>query len=233
VAGLARPGTAGVASASPANKPSRRRRPRPWIGRAGASASEVRMPSPARMVMDRRSGPLRAIPTRGPPPDDRPATRTRRRGRVAGSQNRVRWRLGRRIEPGWCTATSSQPTCSSAETVKVTDFGVAQTLHQGGGDQGELMLGTVGYLSPEQASGQPATAASDLYALGVVAYECLAGRRPFTGEHPIAVTLAHLLQPPPPLPDEVPGWCGCWWPRRWPNRRPSGHRTPRSSATNC
>jgi serine/threonine protein kinase len=90
-------------------------------------------------------------------------------------------------------------------TVKVTDFGVAQTLHQGGGDQGELMLGTVGYLSPEQASGQPATAASDLYALGVVAYECLAGRRPFTGEHPIAVTLAHLLQPPPPLPDEVPG----------------------------
>jgi serine/threonine protein kinase len=40
--------------------------------------------------------------------------------------------------------------------------------------------------------------------LGVVAYECLAGRRPFTGEHPIAVALAHLLQPPPPLPEEVP-----------------------------
>ena len=89
-------------------------------------------------------------------------------------------------------------------TVKVTDFGVAQALGQGQGDEGEVLVGTAGYLSPEQASGQPATAASDLYALGVVAYECLAGRRPFTGEHPIAVALAHLLQPPPPLPDDVP-----------------------------
>ena len=89
-------------------------------------------------------------------------------------------------------------------TVKVTDLGVAQPLGEGQNDQGELLVGTAGYLSPEQASGQPATAASDLYALGVVAYECLAGRRPFTGEHPIAVALAHLLQPPPPLPDDVP-----------------------------
>jgi serine/threonine protein kinase len=89
-------------------------------------------------------------------------------------------------------------------TVKVTDFGVAQPLGQGQGDQGELLVGTAGYLSPEQAAGQPATGASDVYALGVVAYECLAGRRPFTGGHPIAVALAHLLQPPPPLPEEVP-----------------------------
>src|SRR5215218_9917350 len=87
-------------------------------------------------------------------------------------------------------------------TVKVTDCGVAQALGQG--DHDELMLGTAGYLSPEQATGQPATAASDMYALGVVAYECLAGHRPFTGEHPIAVALAHLLQPPPPLPDDIP-----------------------------
>src|SRR5215217_882971 len=90
-------------------------------------------------------------------------------------------------------------------TVKVTDFGVAQALGQSQGDDGEVLVGTAGYLSPEQASGQPATAASDLYALGVVAYECLAGRRPFTGEHLIAVALAHLLQPPPPLPEDVPG----------------------------
>src|SRR5215211_2280376 len=89
-------------------------------------------------------------------------------------------------------------------TVKVTDFGVAQALGQDQGDEGELLVGTAGYLSPEQAVGQPATAASDLYALGVVAYECLAGRRPFTGEHPIAVALGHLLQPPPPLPEDVP-----------------------------
>jgi serine/threonine-protein kinase len=89
--------------------------------------------------------------------------------------------------------------------VKVTDFGVARALGQGQGDQRELLVGTAGYLSPEQASGQAATAASDLYALGVVAYECLAGCRPFTGEHPIAVALAHLLQPSPPLPEDVPG----------------------------
>jgi len=88
--------------------------------------------------------------------------------------------------------------------VKVTDFGVAQALGQGQGDQRESLAGTAGYLSPEQATGQPATAASDLYALGVVAYECLAGRRPFTAEHPIAVALAHLLQPPPPLPNDIP-----------------------------
>jgi eukaryotic-like serine/threonine-protein kinase len=88
--------------------------------------------------------------------------------------------------------------------VKVTDFGVAQALGSQAGDQHDGLLGTAGYLSPEQATGQPATPASDVYALGVVAYECLAGRRPFTGGHPIAVALAHLLQAPPPLPDDVP-----------------------------
>jgi serine/threonine protein kinase len=92
--------------------------------------------------------------------------------------------------------------------VKVTDFGVAQTLDQDPCEQDDAITGitgTAGYLAPEQAIGQRATPASDIYALGVVAYECLAGRRPFTGDHPIAVALAHLLQPPPPLPDDVPG----------------------------
>jgi serine/threonine-protein kinase len=109
--------------------------------------------------------------------------------------------------------------------VKVTDFGVAQALGQGQGDEGELLVGTAGYLSPEQVSGQPATAASDLYALAVVAYECLAGRRPFTGEHPIAVALAHLLQPPPPLPEDVPGVVWALVAQamaKQPTRRPAG-----------
>jgi serine/threonine protein kinase len=96
-----------------------------------------------------------------------------------------------------------------------------------------LQCGTAGYLSPEQASGQPATAASDLYALGVVAYECLAGRRPFTGEHPIAVALGHLLQPPPPLPEDVPGVVRGLVAQAMANSRHAGHRTPRGSATNC
>jgi eukaryotic-like serine/threonine-protein kinase len=88
--------------------------------------------------------------------------------------------------------------------VKVTDFGIAQALGSQACDQPQGLLGTAGYLAPEQATGQPVTPATDIYALGVVAYECLAGRRPFTGDHPIAVALAHLLQAPPPLPDDVP-----------------------------
>lgn len=92
-------------------------------------------------------------------------------------------------------------------TVKVTDFGIAKALDSaaGSGLTGTgLVLGTAGYLSPEQASGQPVTPASDLYALGVVLYEALAGRRPFEGETPVAIALAHVRDTPPPLPDSVP-----------------------------
>src|SRR6266498_1209280 len=67
-----------------------------------------------------------------------------------------------------------------------------------------MVVGTAAYLSPEQVACRPATPASDVYALGVVAYECLAGRRPFTGEHPIALALAHRRSAPPPLPEDVP-----------------------------
>ncbi|HEU4396254.1 MAG TPA: protein kinase [Actinomycetota bacterium] len=88
--------------------------------------------------------------------------------------------------------------------VKITDFGVAQALGSQACDEHEGLLGTAGYLAPEQATGRPVTPATDVYALGVVAYECLAGRRPFTGDHPIAVALAHLLQAPPPLSEDVP-----------------------------
>ena len=92
--------------------------------------------------------------------------------------------------------------------VKVTDFGVASPTGQEACDHGDAMLGTARYLSPEQAAGRPVTPASDVYALGVVAYECLAGRPPFTGDHPIAVALAHLTKAPPPLPDDVPSAVG-------------------------
>src|SRR6476659_5953193 len=65
-------------------------------------------------------------------------------------------------------------------------------------------MGTPQYISPEQARGNAATPASDVYALGVVAFECLAGRRPFVADTPVATALAHLREPVPPLPPEVP-----------------------------
>ncbi len=88
--------------------------------------------------------------------------------------------------------------------VKVTDFGIASA-----GDAVPLtrtgqVVGTAYYLSPEQASGRAGTPASDLYSLGVVAYECLAGVRPFPGDSPIAVAMAHVSAPPPSLPAGVP-----------------------------
>jgi eukaryotic-like serine/threonine-protein kinase len=114
--------------------------------------------------------------------------------------------------------------------VKVTDVGVAQVLWQGQADQREL-------LGARQAtcrlSRPPATAASDLYACGAVAYECLAGCRRFTGEHPIEVALAHLLQPPPPLPKDVPEQVRALVAQAMAEQPTRGHRTPRSSATNC
>ena len=68
---------------------------------------------------------------------------------------------------------------------------------------GEVM-GTPYYLSPEQALGRPATGASDLYALGVVAYELLTGSRPFDKGTPVATVLSHVSEAPPPLPERSP-----------------------------
>src|SRR5690606_4764529 len=66
------------------------------------------------------------------------------------------------------------------------------------------VLGTAQYVSPEQASGERLTPATDLYSLGVVAYECLAGRLPFTGDNQVAIAMQHLNDPPPPLPGDIP-----------------------------
>ncbi|WP_017595403.1 serine/threonine-protein kinase [Nocardiopsis potens] len=89
-------------------------------------------------------------------------------------------------------------------TVKLTDFGIARGEHSVTLTQTGMVMGTAQYISPEQASGRPATYASDIYALGVVAYECLAGQPPFTADSPIALALAHTREPPPPLPDSLP-----------------------------
>ena len=88
--------------------------------------------------------------------------------------------------------------------VKVTDFGIARAADSVSLTQTGQVMGTPQYLSPEQARGSTATEASDVYSLGVVTYECLAGRRPFDAGSPVATALAHLNQDPPALPPSVP-----------------------------
>jgi serine/threonine-protein kinase len=89
--------------------------------------------------------------------------------------------------------------------VSITDFGIARATNEPGHlTRTGLVLGTAYYLPPEQAAGKPVTPASDLYALGVVAYECLTGDRPFAGDNAVQVAVAHLRDAPPPLPDEIP-----------------------------
>src|SRR4051794_5681682 len=88
--------------------------------------------------------------------------------------------------------------------VKITDFGIARASDGLGLTGTGQVMGTPQYLSPEQARGDTATPASDVYALGVVAYECLAGHRPFDADSPVATALAHLNDPVPDLPASVP-----------------------------
>jgi len=83
--------------------------------------------------------------------------------------------------------------------VKVADFGIATAAGLDSLTLAGTVLGTAGYLAPEQARGERASAASDRYALGVVAYELLSGRRPFERESPTAEATAHANEPPPPI----------------------------------
>lgn len=87
--------------------------------------------------------------------------------------------------------------------VKITDFGIAHAAGSAPLTATGMVVGTPAYLAPERAAGCPATPASDLYSLGVVAYECLTGAPPFTGP-PLDMAAAHRDRPLPPLPAAVP-----------------------------
>jgi serine/threonine-protein kinase len=105
--------------------------------------------------------------------------------------------IHRDIKPGNLLVTSEG-------VIKVTDFGIARALEAAPVTQTGTVLGTAQYVSPEQAQGFQLTPSTDLYSLGVVAYECLAGRTPFRADSQVAIALLHLNERPPPLGVDVP-----------------------------
>jgi serine/threonine-protein kinase len=95
---------------------------------------------------------------------------------------------------------------TSTGVAKLTDFGIAKASADAtaGLTATGQVLGTAKYLSPEQATGEPADARSDLYSTAVMAYEMLAGSAPFTGDTPLAVAAAHANAPVPSLAERRP-----------------------------
>ncbi len=88
--------------------------------------------------------------------------------------------------------------------VKLTDFGIAKAADAVPVTRSGMVMGTAHYIAPEQASGAEAGPAGDVYSLGIVGYECLAGHRPFRAESAVAVAMMQVREPPPPLPETVP-----------------------------
>jgi serine/threonine-protein kinase len=151
--------------------------------------------SPAYLVMELVDGPsLAALLATGPLPPRRTADVLAQAAQALHAAHRGGV-VHRDIKPGNLLIAADG-------RVKVTDFGIASSPRAASLTNTGALLGTMGYLAPERVSGQSATPASDLYALGVVGYECLTGQPPFQGE-PLQVALAHRDQPFPALP----GWC--------------------------
>lgn len=103
----------------------------------------------------------------------------------------------RDIKPGNLLVTAD-------DQLVLTDFGIARSAASTPLTATGAVIGTPSYLAPEQVLGKPATPVSDLYSLGVVAYECLAGHRPFPGENPFEIAMKRLREPPPTLTVEAP-----------------------------
>jgi len=141
--------------------------------------------------------PLSAVLARSPRlPINRTLDMLEQSGRAL-QEAHARGLVHRDIKPGNILITP-------AGKVKITDFGIAKVAHQAPLTRQGMVMGTAQYLAPEQASGGEAVAASDVYALGIVGYECLAGRRPFTGDNQMVIAMAQIRNEPPPLPADVP-----------------------------
>jgi serine/threonine protein kinase len=112
---------------------------------------------------------------------------------------------------------------ADAGRVKIADFGIARAVHP---PAPEMAVGTPAYMAPEQAMAQTLGPYTDLYALGVMAYELLTGTLPFAAESPMALLYAHVAEPAPPLTGFGPGVAGwlAWLLEKDPEARPAGAR---------
>jgi len=115
--------------------------------------------------------------------------------------------IHRDIKPQNIMLTSSSGTSANGASVaggntllvKLTDFGIVRVAEDAGLTNSGIVLGTADYLSPEQARGEKLTASSDLYSLGVVMFEMLAGRPPFVGPTAVSIAMQHASTNPPSL----------------------------------
>ena len=108
--------------------------------------------------------------------------------------------------------------------LKITDFGIAHAAGSPEFTAPGIVMGTSLYMAPERIAGGPGIPASDLYSLGIVMWECLAGRPPFCGSS-VDVMAAHLHQAMPPLPGWVPGPLS--------GSSPADHEGPRAPGIGC
>lgn len=107
----------------------------------------------------------------------------------------------RDVKPGNILVAADQ---AGKRLVKLTDFGIAKAADAAPVTRSGMVMGTAHYIAPEQALGQEAEPASDVYSLAVVGYECLVGHRPFRSENAVTVAMMHIRDLPPPLPPDVP-----------------------------
>jgi eukaryotic-like serine/threonine-protein kinase len=157
---------------------------------------EAEPPNPPFLVMEFVAGPSLAQVLAGGAMD--PARTMKIVAQAAAGLQAAHWAglVHRDIKPG-------NLLLAPGDVVKITDFGIACAAGSAPVTSTGLVIGTAGYLAPERVAGKRGSAASDLYALGVIAYECLAGAAPFTGVA-LEVALCHRERPLPALPASVP-----------------------------